>query len=92
MNEEELRNQINHLIRDEIQENINEYIDSQEETKKSGLGFVGKEGEQELTVNVSKNEIDKIIKQYKKIKKSERSNLSHIKKLGLVDKHGRPLS
>lgn len=92
MNEEELRNQINQLIRDEIQENINEYIDSQEETKKSGLGFVGKEGEQELTVNVSKNEIDKIIKQYKKIKKSERSNLSHIKKLGLVDKHGRPLS
>jgi hypothetical protein len=92
MNEEELRNQINHLIRDEIQENINEYIDSQEETKKSGLGFVGKEEEQELTVNVSKNEIDKIIKQYKKIKKSERSNLSHIKKLGLVDKHGRPLS
>jgi len=92
MNEEELRNQINQLIRDEIQENINEYIDSQEETKKSGLGFVGKEKEQELTVNVSKNEIDKIIKQYKKIKKSERSNLSHIKKLGLVDKHGRPLS
>lgn len=92
MNEEELRNQINQLIRDEIQENINEYIDSQEETKKSGLGFVGKEEEKELTVNVSKNEIDKIIKQYKKIKKSERSNLSHIKKLGLVDKHGRPLS
>ena len=92
MNEEELRNQINQLIREEIQENINEYIDSQEETKKSGLGFVGKEEEQELTVNVSKNEIDKIIKQYKKIKKSERSNLSHIKKLGLVDKHGRPLS
>jgi hypothetical protein len=92
MNEEELRNQINQLIRDEIQENINEYIDSQEETKKSGLGFVGKEEEQELTVNVSKNEIDQIIKQYKKIKKSERSNLSHIKKLGLVDKHGRPLS
>ena len=92
MNEEELRNQINQLIRDEIQENINEYIDFQEETKKSGLGFVGKEEEQELTVNVSKNEIDKIIKQYKKIKKSERSNLSHIKKLGLVDKHGRPLS
>ena len=30
MNEEELLNQINQLIRDEIQENINEYIDSQE--------------------------------------------------------------
>lgn len=91
MNEEELREQINQLIRDEIQENINDYVDAQEETKKSGLGFVGKEEEQELTVNISKKEIDKIIKQYKKIKKSERSNLSHIKKLGLLDKHGRPL-
>ena len=29
-----------------------------------------------------KSEIEKIIKQYKKLKKAERSNLSHIKKLG----------
>ena len=40
---------------------------------------------------IQKDEIDKILKEYKKLKKGQRSNLSHIKKLGLVDKHGRPL-
>ena len=89
MNDEDLKEQINSLIRDEIQEVINDYIDDQEHTKKSGLGFV--ENEDELKVSVSQKEIDKIIKEYKRIKKSEKSNLSHIKKLGLVDKHGRPL-
>ena len=28
------------------------------------------------------------MKQYKKIKKKEKSNISQVKKLGLVDKHG----
>ena len=91
MNDEELRNQINQLIRDEIQENINDYVDAQEETKKAGLGFINKEEDESLTVSVSNKEIDRIIKEYKKIKKGQKSNLSHIKKLGLVDKHGRPL-
>jgi hypothetical protein len=91
MNDEELRNQINQLIRDEIQENINDYVDAQEETKKAGLGFINKEEDENLTVSVSNKEIDRIIKEYKKIKKGQKSNLSHIKKLGLVDKHGRPL-
>lgn len=90
MNDDVLRDQINSLIRDEIQEVINDYVDDQEETKKGGVGFVS--NEDELKVNISKNEVDKLIKQYKKIKKSEKSNLSQIKKLGLVDKHGRPLS
>ena len=80
MNKDELRDQINELIKSEIQENINEYVDSQEETKKAGLGFVG--DDDQLKVSISQREIDRIIKQYKKIKKSERSNLSHIKKLG----------
>ena len=79
MNKDELRDQINELIKGEIQENINEYVDSKEETKKAGLGFVD---DDQLKVSVSEKEIDKIIKQYKKIKKSERSNLSLIKKLG----------
>ena len=35
MNKDELRDQINELIKGEIQENINEYVDSQEETKKA---------------------------------------------------------
>ena len=90
MSDELLREQINSLIRDEIQEVINDYVDSQEETKKSGLGFVS--NEDELKVNVSNKEIDRLIKQYKKIKKQEKSNLSQVKKLGLVDKNGRPLN
>ena len=76
MNKDELKDQINELIKGEIQENINEYVDSQ---KESGLGFVN---DDQLKVNISQREIDRIIKQYKKIKKSERSNLSQIKKLG----------
>ena len=91
MNDEHLKDQINALIRDEIQEVINDYVDEKEESKKSGLGFVSTEEEKNLKVNISNAEIDKIIREYKKIKKSERSNISHIKKLGLVDKHGRPL-
>ena len=53
-----------------------------------GEGF-GK-GE-ELTVNIPNDEVDKLIKEYKKIKKRQKSNLGQIKKLGLVDKHGRQL-
>ena len=91
MNEEDLKEQINSLIRDEIQDVINDYVDSVEETKKAGLGFVSADDDEELKVKVSQKEIDKIIKEYKRIKKEERSNLTHIKKLGLVDKHGNPL-
>ena len=92
MNEEDLKDQINSLIRDEIQDVINDYVDSVEETKKAGLGFVSADDDKELKVKVSQREIDKIIKEYKKMKKGERSNLSQIKKLGLVDKNGNPLS
>ena len=59
--------------------------------KKAGLGFVKREDEKELKVRVPVSEVNKIMKEYKKIKKKEKSNFSHIKKLGLVDKHGRPL-
>ena len=82
---------INELIRDEIQDVINDYVDAQEETEKSGLGFVGKEEDKELKVNIRQSEVDKLIKEYKKIKKREKSNLSQVKKLGLVDKDGNPL-
>ena len=91
MNEEELKEQINSLIRDEIQDVINDYVDEKDKQSQSGLGFFRSDEEKQLKINVSQNEIDKIIKEYKKIKKSERSNISHIKKLGLVDKHGNPL-
>ena len=75
MKNEEIKDQINKLIRNEIQENINEYVDSKQTT---GLGFIE---DDELKVSISQKEIDKIIKDYKKIKKSQRSNLFEIKKL-----------
>tara|TARA_B100001094_G_C18088437_1_gene749049 strand:+ start:684 stop:956 length:273 start_codon:yes stop_codon:yes gene_type:complete len=89
MNDKEIENQINELIRDEIQEIINDYVDDKEQVESSGLGFV--ESDDDLKVNISTDEVQKLIKEYKKIKKNEKSNLSQIKKLGLVDKHGKPL-
>ena len=92
MNSDDLiREQINQVIRDEIQSKINDYIDQKELIEKSGLGFVQKEDDKEFKVKIKNSEVDKIMKEYKKIKKKEKSNFSHIKKLGLVDKHGRPL-
>lgn len=89
MNKEEmLRDQINQIIRAEIQEGINDYVDELEVVEKGGLGFVGKDEEKELKVKVPVSEVDKIIKEYKKIKKREKSNLNTVK---LLDKHGRQL-
>ena len=91
--DDELRMQIDALIRDNIQEVINDYVDEKEESvKESGLGFVKKEDEDnQLKVNISKDEVDKLIQEYKKIKRQQKSNFSEIKKLGLLDKDGRPL-
>ena len=84
----DLEDQVNEIIRDEIQEVINTYIDetagSSEEIK---AGFK----DEELKVNIPKDEVSKLIKEYKRIKKFKKSNLGQIKKLGLLDKHGRPL-
>ena len=87
MKDDQLRAQINALIRDEIQEGINDYIDTKEESEKSGLGFVDNKDE-ELKVNISNAEVDKLIKEYKKIKKRQKSNLNHIR---LLDKFGNPI-
>lgn len=85
MKDEELREQINSLIRGEIQEVINDYVDEKESQvfsmEQTGLGFVEKEDEKELKVNISNNEIDKLIKEYKKIKKGQKSNLGQIRKM-----------
>ena len=100
-----LRAQINALIRDEIQDTVNEYIEDKEqnpdsvEDKEAGLGFAvdtmeseyvkeHDESQKELKVNIPNDEVDKILKEYKKIKKRQRSNLNQIK---LLDKHGKPL-
>ena len=89
---EQLRDQINEIIRGEIQEVINDYVDTEDGREKdTGLGFVQKEDEKELKVNIPKDEVDKLIREYKKIKKFKRSNLGQVKKLGLVDKNGKPL-
>ena len=89
---DKLRNQINDIIEGEIQLGINEFLEEkQKKETDQGLGFVTPEEAKELKVKVSNAEIDKIMKQYKKLKKKEKSNLSQVKRMGLVDKHGRPL-
>ena len=99
--DELLRAQINALIRDEIQEGINDWIDDMDEREQqedeSGLGFAQrtqarrKEGD-ELKVNISNAEVDRLLKEYKRIKKNQKSNFGQIKKLGLVDRHGNELN
>ena len=93
MKEEQLRNQINDIIEGEIQLGINEFLEEkQRKESDQGMGFVTSEEAKQLKVKVFKDEVDKIMKQYKKIKKKEKSKISQVKKLGLVDKHGRPLN
>jgi len=90
---DELRNQINDIIEGEIQNGINDYLEEKQEREKDqGMGFVTSEEAKELKVKVFKDEIDKIMKQYKKIKKQQKSNLFQVKKMGLLDKDGRPLN
>jgi hypothetical protein len=84
--ENRLRDQINEIIKDEIQDTINDYVDKVESGKAAGF----EEGD-ELKVNIMKDEIDNIIREYKKVKKRKRSNLHQVKKMGLLDKHGKPL-
>ena len=84
----DLEDQVSDIIRDEIQDVINQYVDEtigDSEEIKSGFK------DEELKVNIPKDEVSKLIKEYKKIKKFKKSNLGQIKRLGLVDKHGRPL-
>ena len=82
--DELLKAQVNAIIRDEIQEGINDYID---ETESKAVGFVNNNDEK-LKVNIPNAEVDKLIKKYKKIKKKQKSNLYQAK---LLDQHGRPL-
>ena len=90
MKDEELKAQINDIIEGEIQNGINDYLKSQEGKEDSGVGFVSDEAK-ELNVKVYKDAVDKLIKEYKQIKKYKKSNLGQVQKMGLVDKHGKPL-
>ena len=78
-----LREKIQDISKDEIQDGINDYIDSG-----NAEGF-GKDDK--LNVKISNDEVDKIIRQYKKETRRRKSNLFQSKKLGLVDKNGNPL-
>ena len=90
---DELRNQINDIIEGEIQNGINDYLEEKQEREKDqGMGFVTSEESKELKVKVFKDEVDKIMKQYKKIKKQQKSNLFQVKKMGLLGKDGRSLN
>ena len=90
---DEIRNQINDIIEGEIQNGINDYLEEKQEREKDqGMGFVTSEETKELKVKVFKDEVDKIMKQYKKIKKQQKSNLFQVKKMGLLGKDGRPLN
>ena len=91
MDNEMLRSQINDIIEGEIQNGINDYLEEKEEKKKSGLGFIDPDEGSQLNVRVSKNEVDKIMKEYKRIKRQEKSNLGEVKQLDLLDKDGNPL-
>ena len=73
---DEIRNQINDIIEGEIQNNINEYIE------KEGKGFKG----QELKVNVNQEELNKLIKVYKKMNKYRRSPLFAVKSMDNTEK------
>ena len=90
MKDEELKAQINDIIEGEIQNGINDYLEAQDGKEDSVVGFVSDEAK-ELNVKVYKDAVDKLIKEYKQIKKHKKSNLGQVQKMGLVDKHGRPL-
>ena len=79
---DELRKEINEIIEADIQIALNDYIEKE--------GAQGEKGDK-LNARVSQAEVDKIIKEYKRIKKEEKSNLGQVKKMGLVDKNGNPL-
>ena len=83
MNDKEIEQQINDIIEGEIQNSINEYLEQQSEGEK---GF---DKGDKLNVNVSKDEVAKLVKEYKKQLKYRKSNLFQASQL--VDKNGRQL-
>ena len=77
---DDIKKQINDIIEGEIQNGINDYIEQE------GRGFDGK-----LNVKIDQDEVDRLIKQYKKIKKASKSNLGQVKKLEILDQYGNSL-
>ena len=67
MIDENLRDQVNEIIRDEIQEGINEYIEETEKSAAAGFGISKHGKDEKLKINIPNDEVDKLIKKYKKI-------------------------
>ena len=67
---------------------LSDYIDETEKETEGGLGFVKKDDKDKLKVKISNDEVDKLIKEYKKLKRQQKSNLGQVK---LLDQHGRQL-
>ena len=91
--DELLRSQINDIIEGEIQNGINDYLEEKQESENT-KGFGGNVPQEEgskLNVKVSNNEVDNILKEYKRLKRLEKSNIGQVKKMGLLDKDGNPL-
>ena len=66
MKDEELKAQINDIIEAEIQNGINDYLETKDSKEDSGVGFLDTEsGADQLNVKVYKDEVDKLIKEYK---------------------------
>ena len=78
----DLKKQIKDIVEADIQIALNDYIE-----KEGAQGVKG----QKLNAKMNQSEVDKIIKEYKRLKKEEKSNLGAVKKMGLVDKNGNPL-
>jgi len=73
---DEIKDQINDIIEGEIQNNINEYIE------KEGKGFKG----EELKVNVNQEELNKLVKVYKKLNKYRKSSLFAVQNMDNTEK------
>ena len=77
---------------EKVQNQINDFIENKEERENTqGVGFVSSDEAKEMKVRVYQDEVDKIIKEYNRIKKQQKSNINQIKKLDLLDKNGNPL-
>ena len=64
MTDENLRAQVNAIIRDEIQEGINEYIEETEKSAAAGFGITKHGKDEKLKINIPNDEVDKLIKKY----------------------------
>ena len=74
MKDDELKAQISDIIEGEIQNGINDYLESKDNKEDNGLGFVEND-DKKLNGKVYQDEVDKLIKEYKRIKKFKKSNL-----------------